>query len=308
MPIPAKAQFALRYRHLPSWVLLAQLFLASGWLRAATAHGFDNKWWDGTAVATFRAGHLGSSIEWYRTIMLDGPVAAWPIVFAVVVFAGQVLVGFMLVLNARPLLALAVGAWMNIHFVLAGAVNPSVFYLIIGAVVALWHVESSLRSASVQRLTLISTLVVAVLLGALTPEIATMDPASMIDDPALVLSFVSMLWVLALWVSLRGPSTGVVPIPATRRDSTVATTRSTHDEYRHPLNGGRTLPRATRDPSDWTAQPPSEPGRFVDLVVQGLTRREPAGIVEQDLRPSFVPAGSAGDRHVRGEQNARNIP
>lgn len=191
-----------RYRGLPPWLLLAQIFLAAGWQRAAAAHGLDPAWWSGAEITQFRVEHGESSIEWYRAIMLDGPVANWPIIVGIVVFSAQLIVAFMLALNLRPLLALAIGAGLNVNFVLAGAVNPSVFYLIIGAAIALWHVDTLAGRPSARRLTLISPVVAAILVGSLAPEIATIHPDHVIDDPAMVLSFIAVLWVLALWLSV----------------------------------------------------------------------------------------------------------
>ena len=191
-----------RYRGLPPWVLLAQFFLATGWQRAAVTHGTDGRWWDGTVVTQFVADHRDQSIDWYGATMLDGPVATWPVAICVIVFAVQLAVGLMLFFNARPLIALTLGAGLNINFALAGAVNPSIFYLIIGAVLALWHLEDSATPANTKKLASFSTLLSAAALGALLPEIATLNPAHVIDDPAIVLSFAALLWVGALRMDL----------------------------------------------------------------------------------------------------------
>ena len=193
---------AERFRGLPPWMLLAQFFLATGWQRAAITHGVDSQWWDGTVVMKFVDDHRSLSIDWYQATMLDGLVTRWPVAICVVVVVVQAAIGLMLIFNARPLLALALGAGLNINFALAGAVNPSIFYLIIGAVLALWHVEASVAPARTRKLVSVSTLVAAAALGALLPEIATLDPAHVIDDPAIVLSFAALLWVGALRVDL----------------------------------------------------------------------------------------------------------
>lgn len=193
---------AERFRGLPPWVLLAQFFLATGWQRAAVTHSIDSEWWDGTVLEKFVYDHRFLSIDWYEATMLEGIVTRWPVAVCVLVVAVQAAVGLMLIFNARPLLALALGAGLNINFALAGAVNPSIFYLIIGAVLALWHVDASVASASTRKLVSASTLATAAALGALLPEIATLDPAHVIDDPAIVLSFASLLWVGALRVDL----------------------------------------------------------------------------------------------------------
>ncbi len=208
------------YRALPSWLLLAQAFLAFGWLRAAVAHWIDSSWWDGSEISDFVVGYRPESVEWYGATMLDGPVSSWPTVFAVIVLAAQVVVAALLIANVRPLLALFIGAGLNVNFMLAGAVNPSVFYLIISAALALWHVENSMSLAGQQRLAGISTLVGATAVGALAPEVRTVDPAMVIEDPALVLSFATLLWVGAVQVNVRSKTRLWRPMPAGPDDQT----------------------------------------------------------------------------------------
>lgn len=221
---------AQRYRGLPSWVLLAQVFLAAGWLRAVAAHGMDSAWWNGEAIDGFRSEYQELSIEWYRATIMDGPIQWWPAAVGIVVFVAQLVVALMLAFNFRPIWGLALGATINVNLVLAGATNPSVFYLIIGAVLALWHIDASVHSLSARKLTTASTLFGALALGALLPEIATVDPAHVIEDPAIVLSFLAVLWVGALRIETigvvapdqrskrRGPGgkalVGAVPRPA----------------------------------------------------------------------------------------------
>lgn len=209
------------YRGLPPWLLLAQSFLAFGWLRAAVAHWIDPNWWDGDEIAGFVVDHRPDSVEWYGATMLDGPIESWPAVIAVIVLAVQVVVAALLVANVRPLFALLLGAGLNVNFMLAGAVNPSVFYLVISAALALWHIENSMTLAGLHRLTTTSTLIGAMGVGALIPEVRTVDPAIVIEDPALVLTFATLLWVGALQINVRSAKMLLPrPIPAGPDDQT----------------------------------------------------------------------------------------
>lgn len=190
-----------RYGALPTWVMLVQIFLAAGWLRAASAHGMSIGWWTGEEITDFRLEHREVAVEWYRAIMLDGPVDWLPMVIGGIVLVGQLAVAVLLGLNHRPLVGLALGAFLNINFVLAGAVDPSAFYLVLGAAVALWHIEAGMTTTRCWWLTLASTVVGFTLIGSLLPQITTMDPATVIEDPAMVLTFIALLWVAMLWVT-----------------------------------------------------------------------------------------------------------
>lgn len=190
-----------RYGSLPAWLLLVQIFLAAGWLRAASAHGLSMDWWTGVEISEFRREHRATAIEWYQQVMLAGPVTWAPAAIAAVVLLTQIAVAGLLAFNTRILLALALGAFLNVNFVLAGAVDPSAFYLVLGSALAIWHVDASLTSTRIWWLTLTSTVVGFTLVGSLAPQVTTVDPATVIEDPAMVLTFIALLWVAALWLT-----------------------------------------------------------------------------------------------------------
>ncbi len=196
-----RSSLIARYGQLPVWLLLAQCFLTIGWLRAAIAHAFSPGWRTGAEVDAFRVEHQGVAIEWYREIVFDGLLEPRSGSIAIAVLIGQLSVVACLGLNRLVPIGLGIGAFLNLNFVLAGAIDPSTFYLVITATVALWHIERSADPARSCWLTLGSTVIGFTLIGALIPEIETAHPASVIEDPAIVLTFVTLLWVGALWLT-----------------------------------------------------------------------------------------------------------
>lgn len=74
---------------------------------------------------------------------------------------------------------------MNVNFIAVGAVTPSVFYLLAQGAVLLWLLErrNSLRGRAIATATIIA---VVLAIGS-APWIATLHPAEVIHDPALMM-------------------------------------------------------------------------------------------------------------------------
>ncbi len=146
----------------------------------------------------FIAEETGAAVGIYEPF-LTYVVQPLPTVTAVIVLAIEMLVGLMLVLNIRPLRAITLGAFLNLQFILSGVVNPSTFYLVIALVVVLWRVE---RTVSLTGSRILARRV-AIGAGATTlfmlPFITSLSPEHAIDDPALVLIFLSLLSATAIW-------------------------------------------------------------------------------------------------------------
>ncbi len=190
-----------RYGQLPVWLLLAQCFLTIGWFRAAIAHAVSPGWRNGAEVDAFRLEYQGLAVDWYREVVFDGLLGSRSGSIAIAVLIGQFTVVLALGLNRFVPVGLGIGAFLNVNFLLAGAIDPSTFYLVITAIVALWHIERSADPARSCWLTLISTVIGFTLIGALIPQVGTVHPASVIEDPAIVLTFITVLWIGALWLT-----------------------------------------------------------------------------------------------------------
>ncbi|MEM8922583.1 MAG: hypothetical protein AAGD35_03705 [Actinomycetota bacterium] len=198
---------------MPAWLLVSQGFLAVGWLRAAVAHGMTPEWWNGEEVTTFAAERAGDALPFYRPVL--EMVAEQPALVAAVVMLLQLVAGVMLAFNVRPLTGLAVGAVLNVNFVMAGAVNPSLFYLAIALAIVLARAEEGLSFTDVRAFSVPVTAVALAAVVALVPFIGTLDPTEAIDDPALALIFIALLSVAAAWVVRlrvdRAPPPDVAP-------------------------------------------------------------------------------------------------
>lgn len=192
--------FLDRYQGLPTWALLIQIFLAVGWGRAALAHGLSSRWWSGAEVLEFVELETDLAIGFYRRF-LDGPVTSFPVATAVIVVATQLLVAIMLGLNTRAEWFLGVAALLNVQFIAAGAVNPSIFYLVATLAITFGRIEANGGLFSLRRQTRIAVCVGSVAVLLLIPWVKTVRPDGAIEDPALVLIFLTLLAVGGqLWV------------------------------------------------------------------------------------------------------------
>ncbi len=109
----------------------ARVFLGIGWLRAAIEKGVSGTWFTGSEVEAFLLEHLPTmSFPFFKSLTTNVflPQAEF---FALIVFIAQVLVSLSLIFGVFTRPALLGGMFMNISFLLAGAVNPSTFYLVI---------------------------------------------------------------------------------------------------------------------------------------------------------------------------------
>ena len=185
-PPRIRALVADRTTGLPAWVVLTQLFIGLGWLRAATEKLIDSSWWNGSGITSFLAEHDGLTVGWYEPI-LDVVVTPRLGLVAVAVMIAQFVVGLSLVSGRFVRSALAVGIFLNLNFLAAGAVNPSAFYLLSQGAIALWLVEQG-RTAPRTPALLTTTAIVAATLGVISmPYVTTLHPAEVIDDPAIML-------------------------------------------------------------------------------------------------------------------------
>ncbi|MBI3538056.1 MAG: DoxX family protein [Chloroflexi bacterium] len=122
-----------------AWVwLVARLYVAYSWLTSGVGK-LSNPGWigDGSALKGFWQNALKVdpkpviSFDWYRTFiqyLFDSQAYTW---FSKLVVAGELAVGFFLLVGAFTGLAALVGGFMNWNFMMAGtaSVNPMLFIL-----------------------------------------------------------------------------------------------------------------------------------------------------------------------------------
>lgn len=191
-------------------VLLIGVFVGLGWLRAAVEKMIDPAWWSGEALSGFLDLQTGHALLWYQPF-LDNVVEPNLILIGIAVVVGQLFAGASLISGWRLSAGLAVGVFLNLNFVAAGAVSPSGFYLICQTALLLWvQHERGVRRRSLR---LLSTASFAVALLNL-PFISTLDPAGVIEDPAIMLVTLGLLVAVASRMGLHATEnrSGDVPL------------------------------------------------------------------------------------------------
>lgn len=185
----------------PSWVILIELFIGLGWIRAATEKIISPDWWSGDEIREFAATHENLTLPWFR-LVLDGLLQITPVV-VVVVLLGQLAAGAALVTGIRIRTGLFIGMTMNLSFIMIGAVDPSIFYLILQAVLWLWLFEQHVEfNASFRALNILigSGIVLAVMSA---PFVSSLDPGSVVEDPPIILVTYGASIAVSCWVARR---------------------------------------------------------------------------------------------------------
>ena len=162
-------------------------FLAAGWLRAAVEKIISVDWWTGAELDAFLAGQRLHMVDFFPSVV-DAVIAPFSLPIAWIVVEMQLAIGLCLLLGRQVRLALWGGVLLNTVFVLAGAVNPSAFYLVMQLVLLLSLARAVPWRTSLGR-------AAGWLMGALAmlPFVRTVEPALVIDDPAAMLSFAAVL-------------------------------------------------------------------------------------------------------------------
>lgn len=204
---------AQRVRGLPSWVLLVQLFIGFGWLRAATEKLIDVEWFTGDVLQRFITEHDTTVLGWYRPF-IESVVAPYAPVMALTVLAGQLIAALSLLTGRRTGWGLGIGIFLNLHFLAAGAVTPSAFYLLAQGSVVLWMAENATTYRAVGYLRL-AAMTAAFFAALSVPFISTLDPAHVIEDPGMMFAFGGALAAVACLVAVDSPSTRGPRRPAT---------------------------------------------------------------------------------------------
>lgn len=174
-------------RRLRGLLLPIQLFLAAGWLRAGVEKIISGDWWTGAELDRFLVEQQPHMIDFFPAIV-DVAIAPLALPISWIVMAMQVLIGVALLTGRRIELALWGGVLLNTTFVLAGAVNPSAFYLMMQLVLLLALAPRVAWRTSVARA--VAWFAAA---AAMVPFVRTVDPALVIDDPASMLAFAAAL-------------------------------------------------------------------------------------------------------------------
>lgn len=188
----------------PFSLLILRMFLIAGWSRASLGKLISPEWWNGNELTRFLDTY--DSMAFYRPFeqkIATASVGAGP--FELVLFLVptiQILIAVGLATNRLIKPALGIAILMNLHFIAAGRVNPSIFYLMIQIALIL-HIVHSSTSSDDQYLRLKSPLVwIASALAAISiswlPFAKTFDINDAKEDPALALSTVALFSSIGL--------------------------------------------------------------------------------------------------------------
>lgn len=191
--------------NVPSWILLIELFIGFGWLRAAVEKIIDPRWWDGTVLSEFLTNHANLTLPWYRGF-LGAVVEPYLVPISIVVVVAQLFAGVTLVTGRWVMAGLLVGMFLNLNFVAAGAVDPSIFYLISQAAVMLWIMQTRLHGDTAGSILRWMPTASLVLLVVNLPLVSTLEPSAVINDPAMILVFFGLLLAVSSRVASIRPA------------------------------------------------------------------------------------------------------
>ncbi len=167
------------------------MFLGFGWLRASVEKVIDPSWWNGDALRLFLVEQRSSALPFMEPL-IDGLFDPFAEIISLFVMLTQLVIGvaFVTTRGLRP--ALWMGVTLNVVFIAMGAVDPSVFYIVIQlsllAAVALGVFGEQLRAPNLISLSLKVAAAVVI-----APLAMTVAPAEVIHDPAVILVTVALL-------------------------------------------------------------------------------------------------------------------
>ncbi|CAN5863458.1 hypothetical protein BH23ACT4_BH23ACT4_07350 [soil metagenome] len=180
----------------PAWVVFIRLFIGIGWLRAVAEKLIEPAWRDGTEIIAFVDGYSVWTLGWYRPIVDNVIIPNFQLVL-IILIAAQIFVAVTLLSGRLLAYGVGVGIFMNLNFLVAGSVDPNVFYLMGQGAIAFWLVESG--PASKWRLRSLSLVAVTVYVMAMVsiPSITTIHPTRVIIDPAMMFVFLGLSAIVA---------------------------------------------------------------------------------------------------------------
>ena len=199
-PVPSYVPSQHPSHHTGVVVLLPlRLFLAAGWLRAGAEKLIDPKWWTGAKLRSFVGAQHDATLPFFRPVM-DGLIAPHAQFVAIVVVVTQLLCGLAIAIGKPLRPALRWVFFMNVVFIMTGKVNPSAFYLVMEIVLLFAIADGviSVRPSAPSWRTVVAAGASAGLALAVAPYIRTVEPSKVIDDPAMMLTFVGFIVTVTL--------------------------------------------------------------------------------------------------------------
>lgn len=190
------ARAAVRIEGTPAWVLFIRLFIGLGWLRVATEKLIEPAWRDGTEIIAFVEGYSVWTLGWYRPIV-DNLVVPNTQAILVLLIAAQFFAALTLLTGRLLAYGIGIGIFMNLNFLVAGSVDPNVFYLLSQGAIAFWLTERAVVSKGRLRALSLVALAIYALAMMSIPSITTVHPARVIVDPAMMYVVLAVVAVVS---------------------------------------------------------------------------------------------------------------
>ncbi len=168
-----------------------RMFLGFGWLRAGVEKVIDWSWWTGEELQRFLIEQRPLALPFMEPL-IDGLFEPFVVAISLIVMIAQLAVGLAFVTTRYFRQALWVGVTMNLVFVAMGAVDPSVFYLVI-QLSLLAAVSLGLFGGERREPNAISVGLKLGAAGVMGTMAMTIGPADVIHDPAVILTTVALL-------------------------------------------------------------------------------------------------------------------
>ncbi|MCA9838609.1 MAG: DoxX family membrane protein [Trueperaceae bacterium] len=209
------------------YLLPLRLFIGIGWLRAGLEKWLEPGWYDGTSLSAFLTDHLQTGKVTFASYqhLMQAVFEPSSLHLGHLIMSGQILVGLAILTGCFTNIALLVGIFMNINFILVGEINPSAFYIMMelallvansGAVLGLdFFLSDSInfcflvakpgnrghRNGLERLLMLFFVLLSLVAALVVMPEIKSYAPSS-VHDPAMISFVLSLFSSLFFSISL----------------------------------------------------------------------------------------------------------
>lgn len=185
----------------PVWVTIITFFMGLGWMRAATEKILDGTWWTGEYLTDFIDDNEDVGLGLFHGF-LDLAIEPNVVIVSLIILLMQLGIGTALLAGRATKTALSAGMFLNLNFIAAGAIDPSVFYLLAQGAVLLWLAERSGHRNTVENLEIAGFSGLA-LAAVAAPSVTTLDPAEVIHDPALMLVTVGVMTAMGAWLTKR---------------------------------------------------------------------------------------------------------
>ena len=169
-----------------------RFFLGLGWMRAGTEKLINSDWWTGVNLDSFLVTQRELALP-FMPWLIDHEFAPHTIPIAFVVMVGQFAIAFAFLTTRMLRPALWTAVTLNCVFVAMGAVSPSIFYLVI-ELTLLAALDNGVFGENQRRSP--KPWSIGAKLGAAfacLPYIETLQPAEVIDDPAIILATVATI-------------------------------------------------------------------------------------------------------------------